>query len=552
MTDSQERLTTPAEPTITRRPTRRVSLVWLVPVVAALIGLSMLVNTWLSKGPVITISFTTATGLEAGKTPVKYKDVTVGGVSAIALSDDGKEVLVTVNMIKTGLKLTREDTRFWVVRPRIGMSGVSGIDTLLSGAYIAVDLGQSEETARKFVGLENPPTVITGTPGRSFILHAQDLGSLDIGSPVYYRRIPVGRVAAYSLDESGRRVNVQIFVDAPYDKYVRTDTRFWNASGVDLTLGANGLNLQTESLASILAGGIAFHQPTLGNGEQAQEHSVFALSPDEATALAPPDGPGQYLELRFQQSLRGLAIGAPVLFSGVNLGKVISLSLDYDETTKRFPTVVGVMVYPQRLGPVLNKLTRLEGDTDAQMADFLATLVAHGLRAQANTGNLLTGQLYISLNFVPDATPVAFNPDADPLVLPTIDSGFGQMEEQISSIVAKINRIPFADIGRNLNASLANLDRTLAQINGQVLPDVAGTLDQAQRTLRSTGSMLSEDAPLQQNLNETLLGIQRATRSLQTLTDVLGRSPDALLRGLPAQQPPMPGSGRDHSREMLP
>ncbi|WP_237113179.1 PqiB family protein [Pseudomonas aeruginosa] len=317
MNDVRTQTQEPRYPTVDQRRWR-ISLVWLVPALAALIGLSMLAHAWLSAGPEITITFRTAAGLEAGKTPVKYKDVTVGAVTAITLSDDGSHIVARVSLASSAVSLTRKDTRFWVVRPRIGTGGVSGIDTLLSGAYIAVDAGSEQASSKVFTGLEIPPTVIGGMPGKSFILHTEDLGSLDVGSPVYYRRIQVGRVASYKLDDDGNHVSLQVFVDEPYDSFVTTDTRFWNASGVDVSLGADGLKLKTQSVATIVAGGIAFAAlPRAQNQvEKAPEYAQFTLSPDQASAMTPPDGPAQYVQLRFDQSLRGLSIGAPVQFSG--------------------------------------------------------------------------------------------------------------------------------------------------------------------------------------------------------------------------------------------
>lgn len=531
----------PSRPVISRRRRWRLPLIWLVPAAAALIGLSMLVHAWLSAGPEITIAFRTAAGLEAGKTPIKYKGVTVGGVKSIALSDDGSLVIVTVSLDKSASLLTRRDTRFWVVRPRVGTGGVSGLDTLLSGAYIGADAGTAKASGSAFTGLETPPTVIAGTPGRSFTLHAENLGSLDIGSSIYYRRIQVGRLASYKLDDDGKSVNLQVFIDAPYDRFVTTDSRFWNASGVDVSLGADGLKLKTQSMATIVAGGIAFAAPDRSQGTTAPAHAEFTLAKDQDTALAPPDGPGQYMQLRFAQSLRGLSVGAPVLFAGVNLGSVVSMNLDYDQAKRRFPTVVGIVVYPQRLGPVLDTLKRERdrgGDVEQHVAQFLQKMVEHGLRGQARSANLLTGQLYISLDVVPTAPKVPFDVNARPLTVPTIDGTFDRLQEQVVSIVGKIDKLPLASIAHHLDATLAGLGNTVQQVNGQVLPETTRTLQQAQQTFSAVQGMLAEDAPLQQDLGRTLQEVQRGARSLRTLTELLGRHPQSLLRGIPEDMPP--------------
>ena len=547
---------TPGTPAVTAPHKWRVSLIWLVPALAALIGISMLIHAWTSAGPRITISFRSAAGLEAGKTQLKYKEVTVGLVKAITLSKDGSQVLAHVDIDKSAAGLALKDSRFWVVRPRIGASGVSGVDTLLSGAYIGVDKGQSTETAHEFTGLETPPTVIGDMPGTSFVLRTSDLGSLDVGSPIYYRRIPVGRVASYQLSDDGRSVNMQVFVDAPYDKFVTPDTRFWNASGIDVSIGADGLKMQTQSVATILSGGIAFGNSPLSSAQPAPKDTQFSLAKDQQSALAPPDGPSQFIRLRFEQSLRGLSVGAPVQFIGMDLGRVLFIKPDYDASKERFPTVVGIEIYPERLGDVLSKLPKTEGSDEDNAAQLMARMVEQGLRAQARSANLLTGQLYIALDFIPKTPKVAFDPKARPLTLPTVNGSFDQLQEQMASIVSKIDRIPLDSIGRNLDSSIANLNKTLAQVNGQVLPQTTQTLQEAQKaigsaqqtfvgvqqTLGDVQSLIAADAPLQQDLGETLVEVRRTARSLRTLTDLLGRHPESVIRGRPADATTEPTS----------
>ncbi|MBN3776504.1 MCE family protein [Burkholderia sp. Ac-20345] len=527
----------PHDPPVTRNRLR-LSLVWLVPLVAALIGLSMVIHAWLSVGPEITITFNTAQGLEAGKTPVKYKDVVIGTVTAISLSDDSSHVVATVSFVKNARNLIHDDTRFWVVRPRVGMSGVSGIDTLFSGAYIGMDTGRSENARKAFTGLETPPTVINGMPGTSFALRATDLGSLDIGSPVYYRHLMVGHVASYKLDMQSRDMNLQVFIDAPYDRLVTTDTRFWNASGMDLSLDANGLKLKTQSVATIVGGGIAFATPEDSDAAAAPAGRLFTLADNETLAMAAPDGPSQLIRLRFELPLRGLAVGAPVEFSGIEMGKVVSTRLDFDRATRRFQSIVMVKVYPYRLGPVIEKLQKTEGNGNPRAAQFLAGLVEHGLRAQARTGNLLTEQLYISFDFVKNAPKVPFDANATPLTLPTVASTFDKLPEQIADIVDKINKMPLDSIGKHVDSSLTNLDATLRQVNGQLLPSTTRALDQANQTFGALRQGIADDGPLQENLANTLTEVQRTARSLRTLTDMLGRRPESLLRGTGADHAP--------------
>ncbi|MEO7072087.1 MAG: MlaD family protein [Rhodanobacter sp.] len=528
-------------PVVTRRRRSHASLVWLIPALAALIGLTLVVHAWLQAGPEITISFQSAEGLDAGKTLVKYKNVVIGRVQGIDLSEDRSRVLVKVALEKSAESFATRDTRYWVVRPRIGLGGVSGIDTLLSGSFIAADIGESREEADTFKGLEIPPAVNHGAPGRSFTLHSQDLGSLDIGSPVYFRRIQVGRVVSYALDKNGKGVSLHIFIDGPNDRFVTTASRFWNASGVDVSIGANGLKLNTQSLSTLLAGGVAFQEPP-GPHEStpAPEQAAFTLFGDQATAMAPPDGAPHYLRMRFEQSVRGLAVDAPVEFLGINIGKVVSVRLDYDEAKQRFPVEVGAVVYPQRLGDAYEKLEALAKSRglSTELPSLMGRLIEHGMRAQLRTGNLLTGQLYVALDFVPKAGKVAFDPQAKPLTIPTVPGSFDKLQEQVASIVDKLGKVPFDSIGNNLDHALAGLDTTLKQINAQTLPQFKDTLHGVQKTMDSANDALSGDSPLQQSLGGTLKELQRMARSLRVLSDYLGTHPEALIRGRGADGKP--------------
>jgi len=542
---------TPGTPQIRKRRFS-ISLVWLVPIVAALVGLSMVVNSWLRAGPQVNVSFQTAEGLEANKTQVKYKNVVIGTVTRIALSEDRTHVTATIDLDKSAEPFTREDTQYWVVRPRIGANGVSGVDTLLSGPFIGADAGRSDVTKKDFVGLENPPPVTYGQRGKRFTLHTDDLGSLDIGSPVYYRRIQVGQVISYNLTEDGKGVDVQVFVNSPNDAFVTDDTRFWNASGIDVSVDASGLKVNTQTIPSILAGGIAFREPNYSpDAKPAPEHYEFTLYNDQQTALAPPSGEPRFIRLRFNQSLRGLAVNAPVEFLGVNIGRVVSVDLDYDPKTQRFPTTVGAVVYPQRLGSAHDKLVKqIGGESEEQSAQLIKRLVEQGLRAQARTGNLLTGQLYIALDFDPKAAKVSFNPNSRPLEIPTVPGGFDKLQEQLQAMVDKISKLPIDSIANNLNGSLNELQKTMKQVNGDVLPQMRGTLEELQNTLKTANETLDEDSPARQQVNQAMDEVQRTARSVRVLTDYLSRHPESLIRGRTEEAAPGSYKGKSSSRDI--
>ncbi|MGK9415456.1 intermembrane transport protein PqiB [Pseudomonas cedrina] len=533
---------TPGTPAI---KTRRfsVSLVWIVPIVAVLVGISLVVHSVLQQGPTITLNFKTGNGLTANKTEVKYRNVVIGQVTEVALSDDQKSVNATVKLAKQAESFTRADSQFWVVRPRIGAGGVSGIDTLLSGDYIGADIGQSETRAKQFIGLENPPPITYGEPGKRFTLHTQALGSLDIGSPVYYRKIEVGQVVAYKLDAEGKGVDIEVFVHAPNDVYVTENTRFWNASGVDLSVGANGFALKTESLSSLLVGGIAFLAPPYSpNDKPAGEERTFELFDDQLSALAPPNGEGQYMSLRFDQALRGLKVGAPVEFLGVEFGRVVSINLDFDAKKRSFPLNVGIVIYPQLLGQAHTKLLKTmnhDPNDEAAGVRLIGTFIENGLRAQARSGNLLTGQLYIALDFYPKAEKVAFDPKLRPVSIPTIPGNLEQLQEKLENIVNKINQLPIERIAGNLDSNLVELRKGLTQFNAKTLPSVQNTLADVSKTLQSASSTLAEDSPQREQLTQTLDELGRMSRSLRELSDYLGRHPESLIRGRPDNAAPL-------------
>ncbi|MDD1966451.1 intermembrane transport protein PqiB [Pseudomonas sp. NPDC090203] len=544
----------PGRPQVKARKAR-ISLVWLVPIVAGVIGLSMVIHDFLNVGPKVVVSFLTAEGLEAKKTQVKYKNVVIGTVSDIALSDDRTHVLATIDLNQSATPFTRADTQYWVVRPRIGAHGVSGVDTLLSGAFIGADAGSSEETKKDFTGLETPPPVTFGEKGKRFILHTDDLGSLDIGSPIYFRRIQVGQVVAYELAKDGKGVDIEIFVNSPNDQYVLTDSRFWNASGVDVSIGAAGLKVSTQSLTSIISGGIAFREPKYSpDAKPADSNAEFKLFEDQATALAPPDGDPKYIRMRFNQSLRGLVVNAPVDFLGVNIGRVVSVDLDYDPATRTFPGVVGAVIYPQRLGAANDKLREQAGggDEEEQTSRILGGFVERGLRAQIRTGNLLTGQLYVAMDFDPKAPKIAYNAKARPLEIPTVGGSFDKLQEQLQAFVDKLGKIPIDDLANNLNGSLIELQKTMKNVNGQVLPQVTGTLAQAQKTIGTANATLSDDSPARLQLGQAMEEVQRTARSVRVLTDFLSRHPESLIRGRSGDAAPGSYKGSSSSREIAP
>ncbi|WP_288397901.1 MlaD family protein [uncultured Acinetobacter sp.] len=508
----------------------RPALIWLIPLVALLIALSLAVKAILNTGPTIDVSFRTAEGLVAGKTTVRYKQVDIGLVRQIDLADDGSHVIAKIELRKDASQFASKDSRFWVVRPRIGTSGVSGIDTLLSGAYIEVDGGKSKEKQEEFTGLEVPPVVASDVPGKVYFLKARDLGSLDIGSPIYYRRINVGQITAYKLSQDGKSVELQTFVRSPYDKFVTTDARFWQASGVDVTLNASGFNLDTQSLASIVAGGIAFGYPESSNAGVAANHSRFILADSRAEALKEPDGRPKQIIMYFNHSIRGLTAGAPIDFMGLEIGNVKSINVEFNANYTQLRMRVEALIYPSRLA------NGKELDPDG---DIFRSFIQQGWRAQMRTGNLLTGQNYIAFDKFPKAKPANLIIRPNGVVeVPTTPTELSGLQAQVSQIADKLTKFPLVEIGqdvrktlKNMNTAIESTDKLVKQLDGKVAPDLQATLTEVRKTVKSSESILSSDAPMQQDVRRALQQMTRAAASLQLMADYIEQHPESLIRG---------------------
>jgi paraquat-inducible protein B len=518
------------EPIVTRRSGWLPSLVWLVPLVAALVGIALVAKSVIDRGPTITITFSTAEGLEPGKTKVKYKDVDIGSVKSIRLSRDHSRVLVSVQLTKEADDFAVDDTRFWIVRPRIGTTGVTGLGTLLSGAYIGVDAGRSHESQSDFVGLEKPPAVTGDQKGRRFSLHGASLGSIDIGSPIYYRRVQVGQVVGFALDRDGTGVSIDVFVDSPYDQYVGVNSRWWHASGVDLRLDSSGLKLNTQSLATVIIGGLAFQSPP-GEpiGAEAPDDATFTLAANEGDAMRAPDGPPLTVVMNFNQSVRGLSPGATVDFRGIELGEVTSIGVEYDPKARNFTMPVTMNLYPDRLGRRFRESVKRGGEGAGK--ELLRMLVAHGLRGQLRTGNLLTNQLYVALDLFPKAAPTSLDVDRTPLELPTVPNALEELQVQVADIAKKLDQIPFDQISKNLNGTLQSANSLFKQLDTQLAPQARDTLAAAQRTFGAAQSTLQQDSPLQSDMHQALTQLTQTLQTLNALADYLERHPESLLRG---------------------
>lgn len=513
-----------------------LQLVWIVPIVAALIGAWLAVQAFIERGPTVTIEFETAEGLEAGKTKIKYKEVDIGLVTEVALGEDRKTVIATAEFNKRAESFLVEDTRFWVVRPRIAGGQVSGLGTLLSGSYIGVDPGKATTSRRKFTGLETAPVVTGDRPGRQFVLRADELGSLEIGSPVYFRRLQVGEIIGFKLAQDGTAVSFRIFVRAPYDRFVTAGSRFWNASGVDVAVDAAGFRVQTQSVISILLGGIAFQSPPDAQpGPPSEPNTEFTLFANQGEALKHPDTVSETYLLLFDQSVRGLSVGAAVDFRGLTIGEVTAIGLDIDPAKMEVRIPVEIRIYPDRLRARLLRPVSPARDS----VEGVRRYVDRGLRGQLRSGNLLTGQLYVALDFFPNAPKITLDTTRRPIQIPTVPGAFEELQTTLGNIVSQLERVPFEQIGDDVHRALVRLDpllqaadKLVKDLGTGIAPELHATLGQARQTLATAErGLLAADAPVQTDLRETLREVRRATEALRNLSDFLERHPESLIRG---------------------
>lgn len=544
----------PDLPEATVVPPRRArfSAIWIVPIIAALVAIGIAVQRYLSEGPTITITFKSADGIEAGKTFVKYKEVNIGQVTAVRLADDGGRVVVTAKIAQSAAPLMVEDARFFVIRPRISLSGISGLSTLISGNYIGFEAGTAGKRARTFTGLDVPPIITGGQPGRQFVLKAADLGSLGVGSPLYFRRLPVGQVIAYDLSPDGKSVSLRVFVNAPYDQYVTEDTRFWNASGVDVSFTANGLDVRTQSLVSVLEGGVAFESPPHPlSTAQAAADATFKLYGDRTSAMKVDESIVTHYVLYFHESVRGLAAGAPVTFFGVTVGEVTEVGLYLNPKTLETKPRVGIAMYPERVFATLPGTQQQTVERDARDAQarraFVRMLVEkRGLRGQLMTGSLLTGARYVAFAYFPKAAPARIDWKQDVPELPTVTSTLPEFEAKLGNIIDKLERVPLDAIGDDVKTALVTLNDTLKDARTTInrfdtdvvpalktaLEDARGALGAAEKMLSSTEANLTgASAPGQLELRNAMSELARAARSLRVLADYLERHPEAIIRG---------------------
>lgn len=524
---------------------RRLSPVWIIPILAAVLGLWLVWKHYSSLGPLIEVSFETAEGVVTGKTTVQCRSVTVGAVESVRLAADMKGVIVMLRIHHDAAGLLNAKAKFWVVRPRFGGSGISGIGTLVSGTYIELDPGVSSVPTRKFTGLENPPVTPQGVPGLHVTLIAAAAGALGPGSEILYKGIKVGRIESRTFNATAMQVEFGAFIQGPYGKLVTDRSRFWNVSGIDLDVSSAGVRLRTGTLESLVAGGVAFDTVDAEIPPRpAIDGAVFPLYVSEDATGEVTLNPRLSYLLLFKDSVRGLNKDAPVEFRGIRVGTVTDISFDYlpEDPARRVPVLI-------KLDPSL--IADLPKGNLSAGPELIAKSVRAGLRATLRTGSLLTGQLFVDLDMTKDAPPGDVTMIGGYRSIPTISSGLGQLQDKLVALLDKIQALPLEDTVKTANGALvqikdaaedakgavadlkaasASLDRLLASKETQSLP---AELKSSLASLRKTLDGFNQSSAVYRDLATTVQDLSSALRSIDSLASTIERKPSSLLWGNP-------------------
>lgn len=537
---------------------QRWNVVWVVPIIALFIGAWLLYRNFAAQGPVAQIRFETAEEIHAGTTEIRCRSVRVGLVKRVRLEDDLKSVLVHVEMDTAAEHLLRDGSRFWVVKPRLSAAEISGLGTLIQGSYIELDPGPPEsQRANYFQGLETPPSTNLSVPGLRLTLTVEAAGSLTIGAPIYHRGFEVGRIEGRKLNEDGMGVTYNAFIAQAYAGLVTENTRFWNTSGIDISAGSDGFKIRTPSIQAMVSGGVSFGV-TLGElpGKQATDGMTFPLFSDENSARNSTFNPSIKLLLLFDQTVRGLSVRAPVEFRGITMGRVADISFELLPTIgdPRIPVLI-------EIDPSLMRPRKTSNGSKSDM-DFIREAVSKGMRAALKTGNLITGSLYVDLDIYEDVAPLEMTKAGEFYSIPTISSGFAQLEAKLTAILDKLQALPLektmSEIAaaseearvmiagtkttlQEIEATAAAARRTLENPEFQELPaDLRKSIAALEKSISSMGP----DGAIQGDLLRTLDELRASLRSLKSMTNTIDEKPNSLLFGRETSGNPEPKAPR--------
>ncbi|GAC36124.1 intermembrane transport protein PqiB [Paraglaciecola psychrophila] len=535
--DLQQQPSEPEEALI--KPVRTVSKIWLVPIVALLIGVWMVYYQWSNQGPVITIEFKTATGLEAGKTKIKTRDVDIGLVNKIELTDDLSGVLVTVRMDKDVAPILHSDNQFWIVSPNVSLNGISGLGTILSGPYINMAPGVEKQKSEIFIALEAPPVTPKGTPGLHVTLNSESEFAYKKGDPVVYKGIKVGEFEDIFFNFEERVVYYNTFIESPYHTLITTNTKFWDISGVQMELGASGMKISTGSLETLLTNGVTFGIPEgMSKGEAINDRSFFDIHPNHNSASEERFKLSAEYVILVKDTVRGLHVGAPVEYRGLVIGKVLSInSLDNNQDgllEQGYDIPVVISIQPGRVQQPDNT-TGL-----AFIRKQTSLWIKQGLRATLKTGNLLTGALFVDLQHYPDTPLLVTQRLQGYEVVPTMTGEFSEITAKVTAILDSINEMKLNVISENANnmllqitqaaQSLQSTANTTDSLINTVREDkVTATLVETLKNLSKLTKDYSADSETYDELNKTMQVLQSTLQEFQPLILQLNSKPNSLI-----------------------
>ena len=526
----------------------RVSWVWLIPVVAAIVAGFLAWRTYRDQGPLITITFHSGEGLVAGQTRVRFKAVELGQVESVRLTNDMSDVVATVRMRAEAEPYLTDQARFWVVRARLSSGSLAGIETLVSGSYIEMDPGQpGGDYKYAFKGLETPPAVRSGEPGTTYKLSAARLGSLSSGAPVFYRDIAVGEILNYNIGNGLGPVTLTAFVRAPYDKLVREGSHFWNASGLSVQVGSSGVHVEMASLQAVLNGGVAYDAPKNADAPPAAPDAEFKLyqSADEAKSAGYTKR--QAFVSYFESNVRGLTTGSEVEFFGIQVGNVTAVELDLNPVTAEARVRVRFEIQPERI-------TNDKALAQQDPVEVARRLVARGMRATLRTSSYITGSRVLAVDFDPGAPKAQLTQVDGDWVIPSEGGGLDNILSAASTIANKLESLPLDEIGANLNTTLRSASSAMSSL-GQLasransglspmfarIPAITAGLEQAitraDTMFTSVDRSYGRNSEIQRELSRAMAQVGDTARSVRLLADYLDRHPEALIRGRGSYNP---------------
>ena len=477
----------------------------------------MIVKTLSEQGPRATISFKTAEGIEVGKTRIKYKNVDIGVVEKIKFSDDFSNIILTVDFMEGSEKFLRRSTRFWVVKPQLSLRGATGLSTIISGAYIEIEPGTGAPKLH-FIGLEKQPVVKSDEQGKKITLVTQKLGSVDTGSPIYYQGLLAGEVLGYELGNDRKSTYVHTFIKDPFDQLIRGNTNFWNVSGINVSMGADGFKVQTESIQSMLFGGIAFESPeTLEQATTDIDKLVFTLHESYESIKKHAYTKKIKFIMFFDSSIRGLNLGAPVEFKGIKVGTVLDVRLEFDSGSTSFRIPVLIEIEPQRI------IERGNQEMD-QSHQALQRLVKRGLRARLQTGSLLTSQLFVELDMHPGSPINLSGSDTPYPELPTLPtSNFGAITQSAEDLLAKLNAVDIKEVTsvlidtiKTANKTMHNADKAIESANTLIgTPGIPEAIENIRITLKNFKNITQkvDDSNLIASATKTFSSVDKTINS---------------------------------------